>query len=199
MLFNSYAFIYLFLPITFAGYFVLNRKKLILAAKTWLVLASLFFYGYWNPIYILLILGSIVFNYAVGSTLIRKRGSPVSSRLMLFVGIVGNLSLLVYFKYMDFFIANINAASSLNLKLLHITLPLGISFLTFTQIAYLVDAAKGMVREHNFVNYSLFVAFFPRLLVGPIVRHREIIQFSSARRGFSIIFCQRLLQPEFKD
>jgi D-alanyl-lipoteichoic acid acyltransferase DltB (MBOAT superfamily) len=182
MLFNSYAFIYLFLPITFAGYFVLNRKKLILAAKTWLVLASLFFYGYWNPIYILLILGSIVFNYAVGSTLIRKRGSPVSSRLMLFVGIAGNLSLLVYFKYMDFFIANINAVSSLNLKLLHITLPLGISFLTFTQIAYLVDAAKGMVREHNFVNYSLFIAFFPRLLVGPIVRHREIIpQFDALR------------------
>jgi alginate O-acetyltransferase complex protein AlgI len=182
MLFNSSAFIFFFLPITFAGYFILNRKKLIPAAKTWLVLASLFFYGYWNPIYILLVLGSVVFNYAVGLTLIHKSNSSISSRLMLVVGITGNLSLLAYFKYMDFFITNINAVSYLNLKLLHITLPLGISFLTFTQIAYLADAAKGTVREHNFLNYFLFVAFFPRLLVGPIVRYREIMpQFDALR------------------
>ncbi len=175
MLFNSQVFIFLFLPITFAGYFALNRKKLIPAAKTWLLLASLLFYGYWNPIYVLLILGSVVFNYAVGSILIRKTGSPVSSRLTLAVGIAGNLALLAYFKYMDFFIANINAVSSLNLKLLHITLPLGISFLTFTQVAYLVDAAEGRVRADNFLNYSLFVAFFPRLFVGPIARYQEIM------------------------
>ena len=184
MLFNSYAFIFLFLPITFAGYFILNRKKLTLAAKTWLVLASFFFYGYWNPIYILFLLGSVVFNYAVGSILIHKSNSPASSRLMLVVGIAGNLFLLAYFKYMDFFITNINAVSSLNLKLLHIALPLGISFLTFTQVAYLVDAAKGMVRDHNFLNYSLFATFFPRLLVDPIVRYREIIpQFDAPLRN----------------
>lgn len=167
---------------TFAGYFILNRKKLVPAAKTWLVLASLFFYGYWNPIYILLFLGSVVFNYAVGLTLIHKSNSSLSSRLMLVVGMIGNLSLLAYFKYMDFFITNINAVSYLNLKLLHITLPLGISFLTFTQIAYLADAAKGKVRERNFLNYFLFVAFFPRLLMGPIVRYREIMpQFDALR------------------
>jgi D-alanyl-lipoteichoic acid acyltransferase DltB (MBOAT superfamily) len=182
MLFNSYAFIFLFLPIAFAGYFILNRKKLTLAAKTWLVLASFFFYGYWNPIYILLLLGSIIFNYAVGSILIYKSSSPASSRLTLVAGIAGNLFLLTYFKYMDFFITNINAVSSLNLKLLQIALPLGISFLTFTQVAYLVDAARGMVGDHNFLNYSLFATFFPRLLVGPIVRYREIMpQFDAIR------------------
>ena len=182
MLFNSYAFIFFFLPITFAGYFILNRRKLALAAKTWLVLASLFFYGYWNPIYILLILGSVGFNYMVGSLLIRNNRSPASSRSLLVLGIAGNLFLLTYFKYMDFFITNVNAISSVNLKLLHITLPLGISFLTFTQIAYLADAAKGTVHERNFLNYSLFVTFFPRLLVGPIVRYREITpQFGALR------------------
>lgn len=183
MLFNSYAFIFFFLPMTFAGYFILNRRKLILAAKAWLVLASLFFYGYWNPIYILLILGSLIFNYAVGSALIRRNNFDRSSRWMLIVGIGGNLSLLAYFKYMDFFIANINAVSFLNLKLLHIALPLGISFLTFTQIAYLVDVARGMVREQNFLNYSLLVAFFPRLLVGPIVRYREMVPPLDALRN----------------
>lgn len=98
MLFNSYAFIFLFLPITFTVYFVLNRKKLTLAAKAWLVFASLFFYGYWNPVYIPLILGSILFNYAVGSILIRKRGRTPSPRWTLIVGIAGNLSLLAFFK-----------------------------------------------------------------------------------------------------
>ncbi len=175
MLFNSYIFIFLFLPITFVIYFVLNRKKLTLASKAWLVFASLFFYGYWNPVYIPLILGSVLFNYAVGLALIRKKDRPVPSRLMLVIGIVGNLSLLAYFKYMDFFITNINALSPLNLKLLHITLPLGISFFTFTQIAYLVDTFKGTVHEDNFLNYSLFVTFFPRLLVGPIIHHQEMM------------------------
>lgn len=182
MLFNSYAFIFLFLPITFAIYFVLNRKKLTLAAKTWLVFASLFFYGYWNPVYIPLILGSILFNYAVGSALVRKREHPTNSRFMLVVGIAGNLSLLAYFKYMDFFITNINAVSSLNLRLLHITLPLGISFFTFTQMAYLIDTARGTAREYSLPNYALFVSFFPHLLAGPIIHHKEIMpQFDDLR------------------
>jgi D-alanyl-lipoteichoic acid acyltransferase DltB (MBOAT superfamily) len=185
MLFNSYSFIFLFLPITFAVYFALNRKKLTIAAKGWLILASFFFYGYWNPIYIPLLLGSLLFNYAIGSTLIRGGGHPVPSRLMLILGITGNLFLLAYFKYMDFFIMNINAVSSLNLKLLHITLPLGISFFTFTQIAYLVDTARGTAREYSLLNYALFVTFFPRLLVGPIVRYQEMMpQFDALRNNF---------------
>ena len=126
--------------------------------------------------------GSILFNYAVGSTLIRKRGRPATSRFMLVVGIAGNLSLLAYFKYMDFFITNINAVSSLNLKLLHITLPLGISFFTFTQIAYLVDTARGTAREYSLLNYALFVSFFPHLLAGPIIHHKEMMpQFDYLR------------------
>ena len=175
MLFNSYAFIFLFFPVTFAVYFILNRKNLTLAAKSWLILVSFFFYGYWNPIYVPLLLGSLLFNYAIGSTLIHTRERPVSPRLMLLVGIAGNLSLLAYFKYMDFFITNINAVSSLNLKLFHITLPLGISFFTFSQIAYLVDTARGTASERSLLNYALFVTFFPRLLVGPIVRHQEMM------------------------
>ena len=182
MLFNSYTFIFLFLPITFAVYFVLNRRKLTLVAKIWLVFASLFFYGYWNPVYIPLILGSILFNYAIGSRMTYKRGRQTTSRLMLVVGIAGNLSLLVYFKYMDFFITNINAVSSLDLKLLHITLPLGISFFTFTQIAYLADTARGTVLEYSLPNYALFVTFFPHLLAGPIIHHKEMMpQFDSLR------------------
>ncbi len=182
MLFNSYAFIFLFLPITFAVYFSLNQKKLTIAAKSWLILASFFFYGYWNPIYIPLLLGSLLFNYAIGSTLIRRRGRPAPSRLMLVMGIAGNLFLLAYFKYMDFFIANINAVSSLNLKMLRITLPLGISFFTFTQIAYLVDTARGTAREYSLLNYALFVTFFPHLLAGPIIHHKEMMpQFDALR------------------
>jgi alginate O-acetyltransferase complex protein AlgI len=175
MLFNSYAFIFLFVPITFAVYFILNRKNLSLAAKSWLILASFFFYSYWNPIYVPLLLGSLLFNYAIGLALIHRRKRLVPSRLMLLVGVAGNLSLLAYFKYMDFFITNVNAVLPLNLKLLHITLPLGISFFTFTQIAYLVDAARGTANECHLLNYALFVTFFPRLLVGPIVRHQEIM------------------------
>ncbi len=173
MLFNSYSFIFLFLPATFAVYFALNHHQRPLAAKAWLVIASLFFYGYWNPVYIPLILGSILFNYAVGSALIRGKGIP--SRGMLILGIAGNLSLLAYFKYMNFFIANINALSSLNIRLLQITLPLGISFFTFTQIAYLVDAARGTAREYSLLNYALFVTFFPHLLAGPIIHHKEMM------------------------
>ncbi len=175
MLFNSYVFIFLFFPITFAVYFILNRKNLTLAAKSWLILASFFFYGYWNPVYVLLLLGSLLFNYAIGSTLVHRKKRLLPSRLMLLFGVAGNLSLLAYFKYMDFFITNANALLAQHLKLLHITLPLGISFFTFTQIAYLVDTARGSVSECSLLNYALFVTFFPRLLVGPIVRHREMM------------------------
>jgi alginate O-acetyltransferase complex protein AlgI len=182
MLFNSYIFIFLFLPITFAVYFALNRKKQILVAKAWFVLASLFFYGYWNPIYVPLILGSILFNYAVSSTLNLRRHHLPPSSWMLVVGITGNLALLSYFKYMNFFITNINAVSSLNLELLHITLPLGISFFTFTQIAYLVDTARGAAHEYSLLNYALFVSFFPYLLAGPITHHKEMMpQFETLR------------------
>lgn len=172
---NSYTFILLFLPFAFAIYFFLPRKMPIVVAKGWLVLVSFFFYGYWNWIYLSLLSASILFNYLIGALLNRKLGPPSSAGWLLFVGIAGNLVLLAYFKYMDFFINNLNAVFSLNLPLPHITLPIGLSFFTFTQIAYLVDTARGTVREGSLLNYALLVTFFPRLVMGPIVRHQEII------------------------
>jgi alginate O-acetyltransferase complex protein AlgI len=175
MLFNSYHFILVFLPITFFVYFILNRKRLILPSKVWLIFASLFFYGWWNPIYIPLIIGSILLNYSSSRILLKKKVSPALSRSILFIAIGGNLALLAYFKYMDFFINTVNILGGSNLSLLRITLPLGISFYTFTQIAYLVDTWKGTAKEQHLLNYFLFVTFFPYLLSGPIIHHKEII------------------------
>jgi D-alanyl-lipoteichoic acid acyltransferase DltB (MBOAT superfamily) len=139
-------------------------------------LSSLFFYSWWNPIYLPLILLSIVFNYGTGYFLSRDFLSRTfNRRTILVIGICFNLGLLSYFKYTDFFISNINYVTSDHLKLLNIALPLGISFFTFTQIAYLVDAYKIKVREYSFVNYSLFVTFFPHLLAGPIIHHKEMM------------------------
>jgi alginate O-acetyltransferase complex protein AlgI len=173
VLFNSYIFIFLFLPATLIVYFLLNNRKLTLASKAWLVFASLFFYGWWNPIYVPLILGSILFNYAIGVTLSGAKNSQ--SKLILVSGIAGNLGLLAYFKYMDFFITNINYLAGGHIRPLQITLPLGISFFTFTQIAYLVDAYRRLAKEYSLLNYFLFVTFFPHLLAGPIIHHKEMM------------------------
>jgi alginate O-acetyltransferase complex protein AlgI len=182
MLFNSYEYIALFLPVTLLVYFILNYRKLTLASKTWIVLASLFFYGWWNPKYLPLIIGSILFNYAIGNLLAKRKNGFEFRKTALIVGIVGNLGLLAYFKYTNFFIANINHLSDLNISLMHIVLPLGISFFTFTQIAYLADTYSGMVTEYGLINYSLFVTFYPHLLAGPIIHHKEMMpQFDRLR------------------
>lgn len=175
MLFNSYPFIFVFLPITFFVYFILNRKRLILPSKVWLIFASLFYYGWWNPIYVPLITGSILFNYLAGRILLKKKEYSAFCRATLFIAIGGNLALLAYFKYMDFFINTANTLGGFHFSLLHITLPLGISFYTFTQIAYLVDTWKNAAKEEHLLNYFLFVTFFPYLLSGPIIHHKEII------------------------
>ncbi len=187
MLFNSYEFIFLFLPITFIIYFYLNSKRLVLAAKIFLVLASLFFYGYWNYIYVPLILLSIFVNYGVGISLVnseqikRIKGiKKISSKTILTFGIVFNLGLLGYFKYTDFFLENFNGIFGTNIPLPHIVLPIGISFFTFTQIAFLVDAYRKEAKEYNIFNYMLFVTYFPHLLAGPILHHKEMMpQFAS--------------------
>lgn len=186
MLFNSYEFIFLFLPVTFFVYFWLNKKRLTQASKAWLVFASLFFYSWWNVIYLPLIMGSILFNFTVGST-ISKKGSAavkngISRKSLLTFGIVANILLLGYFKYMDFFIGNANILLGTQWDLMRILLPLGISFFTFTQIAYLVDAYRDEVREMDYLNYTLFVTFFPHLLAGPILHHKEMMpQFDSIK------------------
>ncbi|MBE3606439.1 MBOAT family protein [Campylobacter sp. RM13119] len=187
MLFSSYEFIFLFLPITFFVYFYLNSKRLTQASKAFLVLASLFFYSWWNMTYLPLILVSMLFNYVVGNSLsknIKENTSRLhktfSKKQILVFGIIVNLSLLGYFKYADFFISNFNFVTNSNVGLLYLLLPLAISFFTFQQIAYLVDSYRGETKEYDFLNYALFVTFFPQLIAGPIVHHKEMMpQFAS--------------------
>ena len=173
MLFNSYEFIFAFLPITFLIYFYLNHKNKIQEAKLFLVLSSLFFYAWWNPIYLPLILISMFFNYKVGNVLLNNKKS--SNKKILTLSISSNLLLLGYFKYSDFFIENINFTLGSDFKLLHLALPLAISFFTFQQIAYLVDSYRKETHEYDFLNYAVFVTFFPQLIAGPIVHHKEMM------------------------
>ena len=182
MLFNSYEFIFLFLPFTFFIYFYLNKKRLTEVAKGFLVLSSLFFYSWWNVIYLPLILGSMVFNYCFGVEL-NKENSKISKKFILILGIVANLMLLGYFKYSDFFISNVNFIFNTQIPHLNLLLPLAISFFTFQQIAYLVDSATGGgTKQYDFLNYCLFVTFFPQLIAGPIVHHKEMMpQFANFR------------------
>ena len=180
MLFNTFDFILLFLPITWLVYFSLNKMHLVEASRVWLVLCSLFFYGYWNINYVILILISIFFNFMVGNML--SLYNFKQRRLMLTLGVSVNLAFLGYYKYTNFFVENINTLLNTNIQVGKIILPLAISFFTFQQIAYLVDSYKRETKEYDFVNYALFVTFFPQLIAGPIVHHKEIIpQFISKR------------------
>jgi len=185
MLFNSYEFIFVFLPITFFIYFYLNHKRLTTAAKAWLVFTSLFFYSWWNIVYLPLILISILFNYTITNTMIeydKSKRKYFSKKSLLQVGLLFNIGLLVYFKYMDFFISNTNIAFGSNIELLHLALPLAISFFTLQQIAFLIDSYEGLVKEKNFLDYTIFVTFFPQLIAGPIVHHKEMmLQFASVK------------------
>ena len=183
MLFNSYEFIFIFLPISFFIYFFLNKKHLTEASKAFLVFASLFFYSWWNIKYLPLILISMLFNYAIGRELANpKKLKNVSKKQLLVVGIIFNLTLLGYFKYMDFFIENLNLIFSTKIGLLHLALPLAISFYTFQQIAYLVDSYRGETKEYDFLSYAVFVTFFPQLIAGPIVHHKEMMpQFNKLK------------------
>ncbi len=176
MLFNSFEFIFLFVPITFFIYFFLLEKNLSIIAKSFLVLSSLFFYGWWNILYLPIIIVSILFNYIIGNRLNQESENlHFSRKLLLAIGIVLNISLLGYFKYTDFFIENFNLISENNIELLHLSLPLAISFFTFQQISYLIDSYRKETKEYSFLNYALFVTFFPQLIAGPIVHHKEMM------------------------
>jgi D-alanyl-lipoteichoic acid acyltransferase DltB (MBOAT superfamily) len=182
LLFNSYIFIFAFLPFTFFVYFYLNSLKLGVAAKSFLVFASLFFYSWWNLAYLPLILSSMLFNYVIGLSLSREWDkSGVGKKTLLIFGIIANIALLGYFKYADFFIENLNPLLHTDIGLLHLALPLAISFFTFQQIAYLVDSYRGETKEYDFLNYANFVTFFPQLIAGPIVHHKEMMpQFAAS-------------------
>ena len=181
MLFNSYIFIFIFLPISFFIYFFLLQKRLIIGAKSFLVFASLFFYSWWNITYLPLILSSMLFNYIIGNSLNENyQKVKVNKKLLLTIGIVLNIALLGYFKYTDFMIENFNVIFDTSASLINLALPLAISFFTFQQIAYLVDSYRGETSEYDFLNYALFVTFFPQLIAGPIVHHAEMMpQFAS--------------------
>lgn len=181
MLFNSFEFIFIFLPFSFFIYFYLLNKRLITGAKAFLVFASLFFYSWWNEAYLPIILASMLFNYVIGNSLNSNfKKVKVNKSTLLTFGIVSNIILLAYFKYMDFFIENTNIITGSNYDLLHLALPLAISFFTFQQIAYLVDSYRQETAEYDFLNYALFVTFFPQLIAGPIVHHKEMMpQFAS--------------------
>ncbi|MBI3433453.1 MAG: MBOAT family protein [Hydrogenophilales bacterium] len=176
MLFNSYPFLFLFLPIAFLGFFQIGRYSRPLAAL-WLFAASLFFYGWWNPAYVGLLLGSVFFNYAIGVALSREhaRGNERRQKWILGLGIAADLCLLGYYKYANFFVENANVALGMGWQIEPIILPLGISFFTFTQIAFLVDAYRGEVKETNFIHYGLFVTYFPHLIAGPVLHHKEMM------------------------
>lgn len=179
MLFNSIQFLALFLPITMLGFFWLGARSRS-AAAWWLALASLVFYAGWSWRYVPLLLASVGFNFTCGLLLSRCRGKPVAGKVCLASGIATNLLLLGYFKYADFFIVNWNLAFHAHLDPLHLVLPLGISFFTFTQIAFLVDTYKGIAAEPRFSHYLLFVTYFPHLIAGPVLHHKEMMpQFGS--------------------
>jgi alginate O-acetyltransferase complex protein AlgI len=180
MLFSSFTFFYEFLPVTFAAYFLASYYKPALAIPV-LVLASIFFYSYWDVRFLPLLIFSILMNYYLGRVLLDL--SPVNrprARLILAAGLVLNLALLMYFKYMNWFLESANHILGLKIVTLDIVLPLGISFFTFTQIAYLVDIFSNKVTERNISNFFLFVSYFPHLIAGPILHHSEMMpQFSS--------------------
>jgi alginate O-acetyltransferase complex protein AlgI len=175
MLFNSYEFILLFLPTVLLCFHLIGKRGHHRVAIAWLICASLFFYGWWNPAYLLLMLFSILFNYSVGISLSNTSGRKLLSKTILTIGVSANLAILGYFKYANFFVDNLNALSGTNLILNEVILPLAISFFTFQQIAYLVDAYRGKTKEYNFLHYCLFVTFFPQLIAGPIVHHKEML------------------------
>ncbi len=138
----------------------------------WLTGCSLFYYGWWNPIYLLLIGTLMLVNYGLGLAIYQRRFAP---RLLMIAGVTFNLAVLGYFKYMDFFISTINGVADTNYHLLHIILPLGISFFTFQKIAFLVDSYHRKIEQYSFLHYCLFVTFFPQLIAGPIVHYRELM------------------------
>ncbi len=185
MLFNSFEFILLFVPVTVAVFYLLGSRLGEEKALFWLVLASLYFYGYWNFSFVALIVFSILFNYTCGYFLAsEKLPSALARKNLLIVGIVVNLLLLGYFKYYNFFIDNINTALGLGLDNESILLPLAISFFTFQQIAYLADSYQNQAHEYNFTHYCLFVTFFPQLVAGPIVHHKEMMPQFEKRETF---------------
>ncbi len=198
MLFNSYTFIFAFLPVALAGFLIFVTIAPRTFAIRWLIACSLFFYGWWYPQNLWILLFLLLFNYALGVWLGRLEHGGVA-RAVLIAGLTVNLGMLCYYKYANFFAGTINGLTGAHLPLVVATLPLGISFFVFQKIAYLVDAYRRQVRGYSLTDYSLFVTFFPQLIAGPIVHHSEVVPQFSSQRGwrpsaedFSVGFTQFL-------
>ncbi|WP_413176043.1 MBOAT family O-acyltransferase [Anabaena azotica] len=187
MLFSSSVFILGFLPVTLLVLWLLSKWRLDKFVLPWLLITSIFFYSYWNlfspagqevtPGYILLIILSIVFNHQMGMAIASAQLLSKRAKLLLIIGTIVNVSLIAYYKYANFFLSTVGSVFSANWSVGNLILPLGISFYTFTQIAYLVDAYRGEVKGQNYdlPTYALFILFFPQLIAGPILRHDELI------------------------
>ncbi len=209
MLFNSTIFILGFLPLTLLGFWGLSKFRLTKGSTIWLLVSSLFFYSYWNIFspagqgqtiqYIFLIIFSVIINYSIGTEIANSKQFSNRAKSLLILGIILNLTVIIYYKYANFFLDFINYLFSSNFKVDNLILPLGISFYTFTQIAYLVDAYRGELKKekYNLQTYGLFILFFPQLIAGPILRHDELIPqlrslkkkiFSSKNMALGLIF-----------
>ena len=175
MIFSSYEFTFLFLPITLAVYFFVSKQVPDRYAIGILVIASIVFYAWWNPSLTWLIVVSIIFNFLVGSSLSDSRINNKLKKNLLIFGILCNILLLSYFKYLNFFYETAYSILGISIEHYKISLPLAISFFTFQQIAFIVDSYQGIVRERNFLSYCLFVTFFPQLIAGPILHHKEMM------------------------
>ncbi len=185
MLFTTAAFIGIFLPVVLAGFFVVARFSHA-AAALWLFVASVFFYGYWMPVFTLLLLASITGNFLIGTRIASLANADdgaerAQAKRWTIFGVAANLALLGYFKYANFFLDNFDAALGSSWNIGHVILPIGISFFTFTQIAFLADAWRKGIREYRFVHYGLFVSYFPHLIAGPVLHHAQMMpQFRDA-------------------
>ncbi|MCM5571746.1 MBOAT family protein [Burkholderiaceae bacterium FT117] len=185
MLFSSGEFLFLYLPIVLAGFFLVARFLGAGFAAAWLTLASLFFYGFWRLQDLPLLMGSITFNYIAGRAIQSATDDSVLTRKRLLAGAVAvNLGLLAYYKYANFLLGTVSAIANLSIQPVDVALPIGISFFTFTQIAYLVDSYAGKVRERNPLHYALFVTYFPHLIAGPVLHHAEMMPQFARRETY---------------
>jgi len=192
VLFSSYEFLLVFLPAAWCAYVTIGRRSQHAAIGALLVF-SLVFYAWWSSTFLLLLLGSIAFNFTVGNALSNQREKTKCFRSgLLTFGVTANLALLAYFKYADFFVRSVSAILGLEYASLGIVLPMGISFYTFTQVAFLVDAYRREVREYQPLHYGLFVTYFPHLIAGPILHHKEMMPQFSREKGWAGITSEHL-------
>ena len=175
MLFNSYVFLFAFLPVTLVVYELLSRWAGKQACILWLTAASIFFYGWWSWPFAALLVASITFNAIIGHWLLKGRGSERQRKNTLLFGVGANLALLGYFKYANFLVEALSPLIPGGLQMATVILPIAISFHTFQQIAFLIDARHRTVKEFSISGYFLFVTFFPQLVAGPIVHHNEMM------------------------